>query len=115
MSQVFTIPAQLDGVTPLKDGGVSLRFHTQETTTTDKVTLMEFYQSFGYLLFSANEIKEADIPKANAYKDGGKSPSQRQRAVIFLMWQQKGGIGDFEAYYNTTMERVIDQLKEKLS
>lgn len=115
MSNVFTIAASLDGVQPLKDGGVSLRFHTQETSTADKVTLMEFYQSFGWVMFSANQISEDNIPKTSASSDQGKSPSQRLRAVLYVYWQQQGGKGDFEAFYNQNLEYVINTYKEKLT
>jgi len=114
MSNVFTIPAQLDGVQPRKDGGVSLRFVTQEASKDDKVTLMEFYQSYGHLLFSANQIQEDQVPKANADRSDGKSPSQRLRAVLFVAWKNNGNTGDFEAWYSQQMERIIDQVKAKI-
>lgn len=111
----FQIEAILEGVTPLKDGGVSLRFHTNEVSKAHKVELMEYYQSFGWLLFSANELKDTDLPKENANKQDGKSPSQRLRAVIFVLWQQRTqGTGDFEAYYKQQMEKAIEAIKSNL-
>lgn len=110
----FQIEAILDGVTPLKDGGVSLRFHTNEVSKEDKVMLMEFYQTFGWLMFRANEFQEAEIPKENAKRDTGRSPSQRLRAVLFVLWKQGGGNGDFEAYYKQKIEQFIDKIKENL-
>lgn len=111
----FQIEAILDGVTPLKDGGVSLRFHTNEATKENKVMLMDFYQSFGWLLFQANEHQENDIPKDRATRDVGKSPSQRLRAVLFVYWKQLGSKGDFEIFYKQKMEYFIDKIKENLS
>lgn len=110
----FQIEAILEGVTPLKDGGVSLRFHTNEVSKAHKVELMEYYQSFGWLLFSANELKDTDIPKEKANNENGKSSSQRLRAVIFILWQQRGASGDFETYYKQQMEKVIDTIKSNL-
>lgn len=112
--QKFQIEAILDGVTPLKDGGVSLRFHTNEISKADKVTLMDFYQSFGWLMFAANEFQESEIPKSGAKPETGQSPSQRLRAVLFIKWKQQGGNGDFEAYYKQQMERFIDAVKAAL-
>lgn len=114
MSNIFQIPAILDGVTPLKDGGVSLRFHTNEASKSDKVMLMEFYQSFGYLLFSANQIEGANVPKANASRADGKSPSQRLRSVLYVAWQKNGNKGDFEAWYSMQVEKIIDQVKARI-
>lgn len=111
----FQIEAILEGVIPLKDGGVSLRFHTNEVSKANKVELMEYYQSFGWLMFAANEHQESEIPKDNAKRDTGQSPSQRLRAVLFVMWQQSGGNGDFEVYYRQQIERFIDRVKENLN
>lgn len=111
----FQVESILEGVTPLKDGGVSLRFHTNEVTKAQKVELMEYYQSFGWLLFSANEHQESDIPKTLANRDGGKSPSQRLRAVLFVYWKQLGASGDFETFYDKKVEQFIGKIKENLS
>jgi len=111
----FQIEAVLEGVTPLKDGGVSLRFHTNEVNRDDKVTLMEFHQSFGWLLFSANEFQESDVPKQNATSEIGRSPSKRLYNVLFLLWKQNGGVGDYEAFYKQKMEQIIEQAKARLN
>lgn len=111
----FQHEAILEGVTPLKDGGVSLRFHTNEVSKDDKVMLMEFYQSFGWLLFSANEFQESEIPNEAARHDTGASPSKRLKAVLFVYWKQMGGNGDFDAFYRQRMEQFINKVKENLA
>lgn len=111
----FQVEAILDGVTPLKDGGVSLRFHTNEITKAQKVELMDFYQSFGWLMFAANEFQESDVPKINAKNDIGKTPSKRLYDVIFVYWKQLGGKGDFEQFYKQKMEQFINHIKDNLS
>jgi hypothetical protein len=111
----FQIPAILDGVTPLKDGGVSLRYHTNEVTKEDKVMLMEFYQTFGWLLFSPNKMQTTDIPKAQATEMSGMSPSKRLHSVLFVLWKQNGEKGDFDAFYKVKMEQIIDKVKENLA
>jgi hypothetical protein len=75
---------------------------------------MEYYQSFGWLLFGANEHQESDVPKDLAKRDSGQSPSQRARAVLFVYWKQLGSKGDFEQFYNQKMEQFIDRIKENL-
>ena len=111
----FKIEAILDGVTPLKDGGVSLRFHTNEVATADKVMLLEFYQSFGWLLFNANAIQDSEIPKEQAKPEAGVSPSKRLYGVLFVYWKQLGSKGDFDAFYKQQMEKFIERVKENLA
>lgn len=110
----FQIEAILDGVTPRKDGSATLRFVTNEVSKADKVMLMDYYQSFGWLMFAANEFQESEIPKENAKRDAGLSPSQRLRNVLFVKWRDSGGNGDFQTYYDQQVERFIDKVKETL-
>jgi hypothetical protein len=45
----------------------------------------------------------------------GKSPSQRLKAVLFVLWKQLGEReNDFDVFYRLEMEKLIDNIKEKL-
>jgi len=115
MSKRFQVAATLEGISTLKDGGASVRFHTQELSNDDKTTLFDFANAFGHLLFSSNPINEKELKLEAVRKDTrGKSPSQRQRNVIFRLWEQSNSNTDFDTYYDQVMESVINQLKEKL-
>ena len=47
--------------------------------------------------------------------DGGKTPSQRLRSVLFLRWEQLNRpTGDFDHWYKMAMEKIINEIKEKL-
>lgn len=108
----FKVAAVLNGVAPLKDGGMSVRFHTQEIPTAEKTVLMEYFQQFGWLLF-APEGTELNVPKEQPKED--KTPSQRLRSTLHILWEQRGSEGDFEAWYRQKMEAIIEQVKEKLN
>lgn len=110
----FSVAATLEGVRALKEGGLSLSFHSQELSKEEMVSVMQFYQSFGYLLFSPEQLGEEDIPKEKLSADEEKSPSKRLRSILFILWKQQGGEGDFEAFYRKKMEAIIEQLKGRL-
>lgn len=110
----FSVAATLEGVRALKEGGLSLSFHSQELSKEEMVSVMQFYQSFGYLLFSPEQLGEEDIPKEKLSPDEEKSPSKRLRSILFILWKQQGGEGDFEAFYRKKMEAIIEQLKGRL-
>jgi len=114
MSNKFSVAATLEGVRALKEGGLSLSFHSQELSKEEMVSVMQFYQSFGYLLFSPEQLGEEDIPKEKLSPDEEKSPSKRLRSILFIIWKQQGGEGDFEAFYRKKMEAIIEQLKGRL-
>jgi hypothetical protein len=116
MGRKFTIAAILDGVTPRRDGSLTLRFITQEVSKSDKVAAMEYYQSMGHLLFAENEINIDDIPKGNAHLDNGKSPSKRLRDRMFVVYKEKqiGAMEDFEKWYERQLEQVGQQYLGRL-
>lgn len=115
MGEILKHAAILDGVTPRVDGSLTLRFITQEVTKPEIVTAMEYYQSFGYLVFKKNTVSIDDIPKGNASRDG-KSPSQRLRARLYVYHQEKriGAPEEFEQWYERQLEKLGQQYLEKL-
>lgn len=113
--RTFKVPATLEGVSTLKDGGVSLRFHTQELTAEEKTLAFGYQTGFGWLLFQEKDDYQDDIDLGEIRKDtGGKSPSQRMRSVLYLLWKKSGASASFEVYYAQQMERMIDMLKDRL-
>ena len=113
----FQIPSQLEGISLLKDGCLSLRFHTQEIPSDQKVNLMNYYQQFGYLLFKPDAFSETEIPEKNTDIEGRKikTPSQRLRAVIYVYGKQKNiPKEEQDLFYERQMEAIIDKYKEKL-
>lgn len=110
----FSVPATIKRIGTLADGGVSLSVHTQELSKKEKVEIMEFDNSFGWLLFAENQLSEEDIPKEQLSADEEKSPSKRLRASLFVLWKQQGKEGDFEAFYRRNMEKAIESVKAKL-
>lgn len=65
------------------------------------------------MLFSEAIMKIEDLPKNDP--DGkGKTPGQRLRAILFILWTQNGSKDDFEVYYKNKMEILIEKLKEQI-
>jgi len=111
--KTIQVPAILTSISHTKDGGLRLGFTTQEIPPAEKLLISQFFQSFGYLLFKENQFQETDIPKEEA-EEGQKSPSKRQRAVLFIKWKQESKEPDFEIYYRRQIEKYIDLVKSKL-
>lgn len=109
----FQAPAILTSVALSKDGGVRLGFTTNELTDEEKLIVSKFHNKFGFVLFKSNEFSLDDIPKEDA-EDKSKTPSKRLRATLFVLWKQLGENGDFETYYRTQVEKIIEHLKTKL-
>jgi len=113
MERKLQVAATLQGVSTLSDGGMSVRFHTQELPQEDALILMGFRNAFGWLLFRENEFSDKDLPKESAEYEG-KTPSQRLRSVLYVLWQQTGSEGDFEVFYRDRVNKIVEQIKQKL-
>lgn len=114
VDRLILLPASMDGVNPLKDGSLSMRFHTQELSVEDKVIIMEFLPSQGYLMYKENKIKAEEIPEYDAEFDEFKTPSQQFRAILFRLWEATGQEQDFLTYYRRLMERLTQHYKDKI-
>lgn len=111
--KAIKVPAVLEGVSTLKDGSLSVRFHTQEISNEDKVIFMNFVQGFGWLLFDTHE--SIDVPKESPHREAGeKTPSQRLRSVLYVLWQQRYSDIPFDVWYLQQMTKITDRIKKEL-
>lgn len=112
----FSLPVQFIKPVFKIDRSVRLEFETRELSGMEIGILADSRQTEGWLVFSSNDdIKEEDIPDEKADPMmGSKTQAQRVRAVLYRIWEQQGKKGDFESYYKSATEKIIEQLKEKL-
>lgn len=116
-SRRFQTPATLGGISTKSDGSLSLRFSTQEMNDEDIQTILKYRNAFGWLLFQEQEHKAEDIELEAVRRDtGGKSPSQRLRNSLYVLYQQSTDQSiTFEQYYAQQMEKVIENVKSRLT
>lgn len=109
----FTVSSQLVRANPMVDGGLSVGFHTKELSPNEKLDIMNLFNQTGWLLFSADPVEESDIPEKKSEFEV-KTPSQRLRGVLYVLWEQLGKRGDFQDFYKVKMESFIEALKNKI-
>ena len=114
MAKGFQIPSILTRISSMVDGGLSIGFHTKELNPEEKALAMMHQGKHGWLIFSENEVPTTDMPKGDADLRQ-KTPSQRLRAVVFVLWQQSRTDVPFPAFYEDYMEKLINQVKEALT
>lgn len=110
----------IEGIKSRVDGSVVVNFATQEIDSTQAAALFEMRGKFCKALFSNTNITapEEMIINETQMQDNRKikAPSQRLRAVLFRVHEQAGGKKeDFDNYYKTEIERIIDHYKAKLN
>ena len=112
------LPAGLKKVSSRADRSYDLTFSTRELGGEEAAFLLGQIHNEGWLLWGANEtdVTELDIPDEKADSmTGQKTQSQRLRAVIYVLWEQKGSKDKFEDFYRSYLESIIEQIKAKLS
>ena len=114
------LPTIFDNLAFRKDSSVKLSFESRELTSDEITFLLGMRNCEGWLLYSPNEISDKDIqdmPIEDALIEP-KTPSQRMKSVLFILYQRaikKGTFkGEFQSFYKAKMEALITQLKDKI-
>ena len=114
MPELVQVPASVINMNPRQDRSWKIVFETRELSGDEVKILADSFQGEGWLVFRPNDTIALDeVPDGNA-ESGVKTPSQRLRAVIMVLYRQQGSKGDPEAFYRTTMEKLIEYMKSKL-
>lgn len=114
---MLQVPATIEAVSTRADRTIKIVVGTQELSSEDNAELMKLAHSMGYFLFKDSPVSEkevVDIPDFTPEYKGEKSPSQRLRAALYVLWEQQGKQGGFEQFYRERMEKLITFVKEKL-
>jgi hypothetical protein len=107
-------PSQLTKLETRVDGSIKVVIETQELNGRDMAELFAYRGQLGYTTFTPNPEKSISVPET-IVEDNGKSPSQRLKNVLYVMWEQSGKkVDTFSQYYDMQMERIINQIKDKL-
>lgn len=111
------IAAVVDKITTLKDNSVKITLDTQELTPARAGELFTLRNSLATVYISPAEITSREMAQVDAIEPEmpGKSPSQRMRNVMFLLWRQDHeGYNEFDGYYKSKMEKFIEELKNNI-
>lgn len=111
--KALTCPVILTGAATRADGSLSLRFSTPELSPDEKVAFMEIQNTNLKMLLQPSESEPAELKEVKGQFDR-KTHSQRLRSVLFILWKQADGTGDFEEFYRRRMEDIINTVKTKL-
>lgn len=113
-SQLIQTPAVVDGFKPMKDRSWKITFETRELTGEEVKLLADNFQGEGYLVFKPNtDIKPSEIPEGIA-DAGVKTPSQRVRSKLYILWKQRGEGDNFENFYRNMYQKFEELIDSKL-
>ena len=105
-------------VATLADGSLSLTIHTQELPEETMMRLFKLRKKAGMILISSDSINKQEVEEVEKFTSdfevGGKTPSQRLRAVLYRVWEQTDQTYDFPIWYESQLERIINKYKATL-
>jgi len=119
MTDIITFNGHVKSISTKADRSVKIVIETA-TELTDPMELAEMFSlsddvvSFGLKRGHFTKDELLNIPEPQTDYRGEKSEGQRLRAVLYRWWERKGKPNDFNLFYKQNMERVIDQIKDKL-
>ena len=115
--EILMIPATIEAINSRVDGSWSIRVGTQELNEESARAILKLNRKLGYFIFKETLLEETDlinIPESKPEFVGDKTPSQRLRGVLYVLWEQTKPTKTFDEFYRARMESVIQWAKEKL-
>ena len=117
---MLSLPVIITKVSTTKDKSFEIKMETQDKSTLDavqKAALLDLIDEFAFVGFRMGDkpIEQMDVPDVVPEFKGDKTPSQRLRAVLYVLWEQTKPQEEFEPYYRRQIEKIIDSVKSKLS
>lgn len=107
--------AILDGVNLKKDGTLSLKIGTQELAPSETAEIFELGNKQIYVAMAETEIESLQVPEVLPEMQGDKTPSQRLRNVLYLIWENKTDKKQtFPRFYEDYVFKLVENLKAKL-
>lgn len=107
--------AQIDGINAKKDKTLSVKLGTQELTPEDSSYLFDLMGKQIWIGMAETAIENLDVPEIVPEMRGDKTPSQRLRGLLYVIWETKTDRSrTFPQFYEDYMSRLCEQLKQKL-
>jgi hypothetical protein len=108
----------IENLSTRSDGSLKIVLGSQEIDSTDITNVFSMRNKYVKALLSDNNISplEEKMIDETVMQDGKKvkTKSQKLRACIYRLWEQKGGELDWETYYNNYMDAEIQKVKDQL-
>lgn len=105
----------LGSVRSRKDGSLGLTLETPALSSAEKAAVFDLQNlSCEMLLNPIDTSDDCELVTINTDLNM-KSPSQRLRSVLFVLYRQLNSLDSFQEFYVKQMEKMIEHFKSKLN
>lgn len=111
------LPAYIENIATRKDKTVKLTLGTQELSPSKAGELFSLSNNLVVAYISQKDIGQKEIDQVDKLDPefGGKTQSQRLRNVLYKLFEQSAeGFKDFNTYYQSKMDLIIEHYKTKI-
>jgi len=121
MNNPIMIPAYIAGIHTLKDKTIKVSVETQEISPDIMAQLYTLHKggtciaAFKATEFTDEQKRALEVVDLNAEELGNKTPSQRLRAALYRLWENKPeGHDSFPMFYEYKMSKLIEFVKRNI-
>ena len=126
MPNLLAIPGIVTKIGTTRDKSFVITFETQDKGTLNAsqkaqiMDLLDEYVTAGFRISDEGKTDPdvLDLPEIKPEFKGDKTPSQRLRGVLYVLWEQQTAKGnvteDADAFYRRQINRMVDAVKAKL-
>jgi hypothetical protein len=114
---MFQLSAKIDGVRTLKNKCLKIGLETQDITSFTPEELGHLFlleEKQIWVAFKETPVKQDDLDIKEVKMNDGRTPGQRLRSVLYVFWEKNKPTDNFETFYASQMERIINWIKDKL-
>ena len=111
--KAINFQAIITSIRALKDGSLSLTIHSPELTSEEKAEFMNLQNVVLDALLQPEEMQFPEIKRVKSDLDT-KTPSERLRGALFVLWKKRGEEGEFRRFYEKNMEKFIRRISEAI-
>lgn len=120
-NDLLFIPCAIESISTRKDKTLKIIIATQELNPRSMSNLLDQWSNgYGIMAFKKEEfnIEEKELLesiKLNQEELNNKTPSQRLRAVLYILYTKNNeGFNDFTNYYLSKLEKIIKSITNKI-
>lgn len=110
--KAITCDVILSGIRTRNDGSISITLATPELEAEDITAFASLRNTNLAMLLQPLGQEPKELKEIKGEFDT-KTPSQRLRSVLYVLWKETDGTGEFEDFYRRRMNSIIDKIKEK--
>lgn len=118
MNSGILLACQVENIASRRDGTIKIVLGTQELSQSKAGELFGLQNKIACAYISPKDtIPQKELSQVDEMEPDlpGKSPSNRMRNVLFLLWKQdQEGYKEFDPYYRSKMEVFIENLKNNI-